>query len=67
MPNDTDVICVGPERAAELLGVGRSTLFELIADGFLPTVKIGRRTLLRVEALRGFAAGREDFAEPRAS
>ena len=32
--------------AAATLGVSRSTLYELIADGRITTVKIGRRTLV---------------------
>jgi excisionase family DNA binding protein len=32
--------------AGEQLGIGRSTLYELLASGVIQTVKIGRRTLI---------------------
>lgn len=33
-------------EAAELLGIGRSTAYELVASGELPTVRIGRRAVV---------------------
>lgn len=43
--------------AAKALGLGRSKTYELIADGRLETVTIGRRRLVRVESVRALAAG----------
>lgn len=43
--------------AAKALGVGRSKLYELIADERLETVTIGRRRLVRVESVRALALG----------
>jgi excisionase family DNA binding protein len=37
------------------LGVGRSTVYELIASGALQTVKIGRRTLISHDELARYA------------
>ena len=42
------------KEAAELLGVGRTTVYALIRSGRLPVVKIGRRTVIRRETLRVF-------------
>lgn len=39
------------EEAAELLGIGRSTAYDLVKGGELPSVKIGRRRLVPREAL----------------
>jgi excisionase family DNA binding protein len=39
-----------------LLGVSRSSLFELLRTGQLPAVKLGRRTLIRTSELRRFIA-----------
>ncbi|GIL25711.1 helix-turn-helix domain-containing protein [Actinocatenispora comari] len=39
------------EDAARLLGVGRSTAYDLIAGGLLRSVKIGRRRLVPREAI----------------
>ncbi len=47
---DKVLLGVWPE-AGSALGVGRSTLYELIASGQLRTVKIGRRRLVPVSAV----------------
>lgn len=47
-------------EAAELLGVGRSTIYELIGAGALASVKIGRRTLVPAEAIDRYIAGLTD-------
>jgi excisionase family DNA binding protein len=41
-------------EAAQLLGIGRSSLYALIAAGEVGTVKIGRRSLIADEELRRF-------------
>jgi len=38
----TDALLVTPEEAAELLSIGRTKLYELMADGTLPSVRIGK-------------------------
>lgn len=43
--------------AAKALGVGRSKLYELIANQQLKTVTIGRRRLVRVDSVRALALG----------
>ena len=40
------------EDAAPILGVGRTTIFELIATGRLENVKIGRRRIIPADALQ---------------
>lgn len=40
--------------AAAVLGISRSTLYELIADGEITTVKIGRRTLITQDELERY-------------
>ena len=40
--------------AAAVLGVGRSKLYELITQGEIHTVKIGRRTLVSHDELERF-------------
>lgn len=42
--------------AAEVLGIGRSTLYELISDKKITTIKIGRRTLISQEELERYVA-----------
>lgn len=45
-----------PDVMAET-GLGRSTIYELIADGRLESVKVGRSRLVPGDALEAFVAG----------
>jgi len=42
--------------AAKALGVGRTSIYAMIADGRLEAFKLGRRTLVRVESLHKLVA-----------
>ena len=44
--------------AADMLGVGRSLAYSLVASGELRTIKIGRRRLVPVAAIDEFVARR---------
>lgn len=46
------------QAAADHLGLSRSKLYELIADGEMPTVKIGRARRIALQDLRDFVASR---------
>lgn len=37
---------------AKALSLGRTSIYQLIRDGRLETVKMGRRTLVRIESIR---------------
>ena len=43
-----------PAQAADELGVGRSTLYELIASGDIPSVVVGRRRRIPMEELKSW-------------
>lgn len=43
-----------PEEAAEVLAVGRSTIYELMGSGRLESVRIGTSRRVRVQALDEF-------------
>lgn len=45
----------GIADAGKALGLGRSKIYELIGEGRLETVSIGRRRLVRVESIRALA------------
>ncbi len=47
-------LLVSPEEAAECLGVGRSTVYDLMRSRVLASVKIGRARRIPVQALRDF-------------
>lgn len=46
-----------PEEAAEALRLGRSTVYELMADGALEYVKQGRCRRIKVATLKAYVAG----------
>lgn len=50
-PAGNDKLAVSTFQAAEIAGVGRTTIYEAIASGSLKSVKIGKRRLIRVAAL----------------
>lgn len=45
-------LLLSPEEAGEVLGVARSTVYDLMRMGVLASVKIGRRRLVPVTACR---------------
>ena len=45
-------LLLSPEEAGEVLGVARSTVYDLMRMGVLTSVKIGRRRLVPVAACR---------------
>ena len=47
-----DKLLVTPEEAADALGVGRSTIYDLMRLKILPSVKLGRARRIPVAALR---------------
>ncbi len=58
-PDDfDDVRLITVEDAAERLSICRTKLYELIARGELPTIKIGRSRRVWMEDLRTFVAQR---------
>ena len=42
------------EEAAEITGIGRNTMRKLIDWGKLPVLKVGRKTIIRKDALERF-------------
>jgi excisionase family DNA binding protein len=54
-------------EAARELGISRSKLYELLADGELPSVRIGRTRRIAVAALEAFVADHTDRAAARSS
>ncbi len=49
-------LSVGAEEAAQILGVGRSTVFKLVKEGTLRGVKLGKRRLFTVHELEALLA-----------
>jgi excisionase family DNA binding protein len=45
-----------PVEAAEAIGIGRSKVYELLAAGELPSVRVGSSVRVPVDALRAWIA-----------
>jgi excisionase family DNA binding protein len=48
-------VTVTVEGARKALGLGTTKIYELISEGKLCTVKIGRRTLITTDSIRALA------------
>jgi excisionase family DNA binding protein len=53
-PMHFEPIAVGISEACRLTGLGRSKLYELLTASEIPSVKIGKRRVIPVAALRDF-------------
>ncbi|MGE0135109.1 MAG: helix-turn-helix domain-containing protein [Dehalococcoidia bacterium] len=62
---NVEALLVSVEEAAAALGVARTTAWELVRSGALPSCKIGARRLVSVSALRVYAAGLVEQAAGR--
>jgi excisionase family DNA binding protein len=49
-----------PIEAAEAIGVGRSKIYELLASGELPSIRVGSSVRVPVDALRAWIARQLD-------
>jgi excisionase family DNA binding protein len=47
-----DRLLLRPAEAAEAIGIGRSKIYELLASGELPSIRIGGSVRVPVDALR---------------
>ena len=54
-----DIIATSINDAAKALGIGRTSIYQLIRDGRLDAVKLGRRTLVKTESIRRLIDGEQ--------
>ncbi len=52
-------LAVSPGEAARLAGLGRTTIYFALGSGALKSIKIGKRRLITIEALRGWLLSHE--------
>ena len=52
-----EALAVSINDAAKALGLGRTSIYALIADKRLDAFKLGRRTLIRADSVRRLVAG----------
>lgn len=50
-----DPVLISVNDAAKALSLGRTSIYALIGEGTLEAVKIGRRTLVRVDSIKRLA------------
>jgi len=56
-----NALLLSPQRCAELLGVGRSFVYVLLAKGQLESIKLGKRRLIPRAALEAFIAAQREL------
>lgn len=66
-PSGAPLVALTVEEAARRLGVGRTTMYALIASGEVGSVLIGRLRRVPVEALATYLADRSRAAAPAAA
>jgi excisionase family DNA binding protein len=54
-----EAIAVSINDAAKALGLGRTSIYAMIAEGQLESFKLGRRRLVTVDSIRRLAATAE--------
>ena len=52
-------LAVSVEEAAAMSGLGRTTIYMALGEGTLRSLKVGKRRLIRIEALKAWMAEHE--------
>jgi excisionase family DNA binding protein len=52
-------LAVSPAEAARLAGLGRTSIYSALGSGALKSIKIGKRRLIAIEALRAWLLSHE--------
>jgi len=55
-----NALLLSPEQVAEILGIGRTFVFELIGNGRLKSLKLGRRRLIPRAEVEAFIASERE-------
>lgn len=52
-----EALAISINDAAKALSLGRTSIYAMIADGRLETIKLGRRRLVKAASVRAIAGG----------
>lgn len=52
LPADDKRATITVEEAAELLGIGRSNAYQSVRDGSIPSIRLGKRIVVPMAALK---------------
>ncbi len=55
-----NALLLSPEQVAQILGIGRTFVFALIANGRLKSIKLGRRRLVPRDEVEAFITSERD-------
>ena len=58
-PIKVEPLALSPREAAKALSIGRTSLYSLIAQGRIPSARIGNRRVIPVDGLKVFLASCE--------
>ena len=61
-----DKLLIRPSEVADLLGLGRTKVYEMLASGELPSVRIGKSVRVPLGALRQWVDERAKVDNPAA-
>jgi len=53
-----EALAISINDAARVLGLGRTSIYAMIADGRLEAFKLGQRTLVKADSIRRLVASR---------
>lgn len=57
--NEIKPLAVSPSDAAKIAGIGRTKLYDEIASSRIRSLKVGKRRLITVEAIKDWLQARE--------
>ena len=57
-------LCLSVSETAQLLGISKASVYQLVREGTLPHIRVGRRLLIPAEQLEMWIAASSD-ANPR--
>jgi excisionase family DNA binding protein len=58
-PSHPELLAVSPSEAARMAGLGRTSIYSALKSGALKSIKIGKRRLITIEALRTWLLSHE--------